>query len=299
MSHDAGPASSPGHPLDADLVGGPHPPSDPDGAPPPGPDPDLGADGDAGVAPGPPSWLVAEPYTDVDLGVLKTGKEAQVSLVERTGDDGSCLLARKRYLPRTVAHKGELEAMGVQRASQFRHDVTYREGRQFRKSRDRRAVERMTAHGKALLQDRWTNHEHDVMRVLWAAGARVPYPVAFAEDRFDMEYVGDRHGAAPTLARLRPRGPLLGDVWDQLVANLRIVVGAGYAHGDLSAYNLLWWEGELWVIDLPQAVDIAANPMGLDFLQRDAANICAWFARQGLERDPDELFALLLADLRW
>lgn len=249
--------------------------------------------------PAPPDWLVPEPYTEVDLGVLKTGKEAQVSLVERAGPTGRCLLARKLYLPRQVTDKGVLEAMGVQRASQFRHDVTYREGRQFRKSRDRRAVEQMSAHGKALLQERWTNHEHDVMAVLWAAGARVPYPVRFAEDRFDMEYIGDLGGAAPTLARLRPRGALLDAMWEQLVDNLRIVVAAGYAHGDLSAYNLLWWRDELWLIDLPQAVDIAANPMGLDFLHRDLANITAWFGRQGLDRDAEELFGMLLAELTW
>jgi RIO kinase 1 len=259
-------------------------------------------DGDGGVdvvGREPPDWLVPEPYVDTDLGVLKTGKEAQVSLVERVGPGGRCLLARKLYLPRSVSQKGVLEAMGVQRASQFRHDVTYREGRQFRKTRDRRAVERMSTYGKALLQDRWTNHEHDVMGVLWAAGARVPYPIAFSEDHFDMAYIGDLDSAAPTLARVRPRGSVLVDIWDQLVANLRIVVGAGYAHGDLSAYNALWWEGEVWLIDLPQAVDIAANPTGLEFLHRDVVNITAWFARQGLDRDPEELFAELLGELTW
>jgi RIO kinase 1 len=247
----------------------------------------------------PPSWLVPEPYTDTDLGVLKTGKEAQVSLVERTSSAGRCLLARKLYLPREVSQKGVLQAMGVQRSTQFRNDVTYREGRQFRRSRDRRAVERMSTHGKALLQERWTTHEHDVMGVLWEAGVRVPYPIGFAESHFDMEYVGDASGAAPTLARLRPRGARLEGIWDQLVANLRRVVAAGYAHGDLSAYNLLWWADEVWLIDLPQAVDIAANPMGLDFLHRDVVNITTWFGRQGLVRDAEELFARLLTELVW
>jgi RIO kinase 1 len=246
----------------------------------------------------PPDWLVDEPYTDTDLGVLRTGKEAQLSLIERAGATGRCLLARKRYLPREVSQKGVLEAMGVQRASQFRNDVTYREGRQFRKSRDRRAVERMSTRGKALLQERWTSHEHDVMDVLWSAGVRVPYPVRFTDDHLDMEYVGDRGQAAPTLARLRPRGALLDPMWDQLVANLERLVGCGYAHGDLSAYNLLWWSDELWLIDFPQAIDVAANPMGLDFLHRDVVNITAWFARQGLERDPDEVFADLMGHLR-
>jgi RIO kinase 1 len=250
--------------------------------------------------PDPPDWLVDEPYTDTELGVLRTGKEAQVSLVERTDHAGRrCLLARKLYLPREVSQKGVLEGMGVQRSTQFRHDVTYREARQFRRSRDRRAVERMSTHGKALLQERWTTHEHDVMSVLWRAGVRVPYPVAFRDDHLDMEYIGDRGEAAPTLARLRPRGTRLAPLWDQLVVNLERVVACGYAHGDLSAYNLLWWADEVWMIDFPQAVDIAANPMGLDFLHRDIANITAWFGRQGLERDADDLFAHLIGRLQW
>jgi RIO kinase 1 len=247
----------------------------------------------------PPDWLVDEPYTDTELGVLRTGKEAQVSLVERTGSSGRCLLARKLYLPRTVSQKGVLQAMGVQRSTRFRNDVTYREGRQFRRSRDRRAVERMSTRGKALLQERWTSHEHDVMHLLWDTGVRVPYPVRFTEDHLDMEYIGDLSQAAPTLADLRPRGARLDPIWDQLVANLEAVVGCGYAHGDLSAYNLLWWTDELWMIDLPQAIDIAANPMGLDFLHRDVANITAWFARQGLQRDAEDLFAHLIGQLSW
>ena len=123
-----------------------------------------------------PDWVVDEPYHDVDHGVVKSGKEAQVNLVERIGDDGrSCLIARKRYLPRHVTQKGQLEAMGVQRSSAFRNDVQYREGRQFRKSRDRRAIERMSTYGKRLLQDRWTGTEHEVMLRLWRSGMSVPY----------------------------------------------------------------------------------------------------------------------------
>ena len=150
-----------------------------------------------------PDWLVAEPYTEVDLGTLRTGKEAQVDVVERTDADGhTCLLARKRYLPRTVTAKGTLEALGVQRASTFHNDVEYREGRQFRKSRDRRAVEAMTTYGKRLLQDRWTGHEYDVMARLWDAGVSVPYPVAYADDLFYLEYIG-----APTAPRRSWPGP--------------------------------------------------------------------------------------------
>ena len=131
-----------------------------------------------------PSWLVDEPFEEMNHGPVKSGKEAQIDLVERVGADGRrCLLARKRYIPRHVTSKGQLEAMGFQRSSAFRHDVQYREGRQFRKSHDRRAVERMSTYGKHLLQDRWTDHEFDVMRRLWEGGTNVPYPVRLRRRR--------------------------------------------------------------------------------------------------------------------
>lgn len=243
-----------------------------------------------------PDWLIDEPYEDVDLGVLKSGKEAQVNVIERSGSDGrTTLIARKRYLPREVKAKGTLEAMGVQRASTFRNDVEYREGRQFRKSRDRRAVEKMTTHGKRLLQDRWTGHEYETMAKLWSAGAPVPFPIEFGEDVFDLEYVGDASTAAPQLYAARLEGDVVRDAFEQLLEGLRTITTVGYAHGDLSAYNLLWWHGQLVFIDFPQAVDIAANPQGLSYLHRDVVNICTWFGRRGIDVDPEEVFADLLA----
>ena len=242
-----------------------------------------------------PDWLVPEPHTDVDLGVLKSGKEAQVNVIERTGSDGrTCLIARKRYMPREVKYKGELEHLGVQRASAFRQDVSYREGRQFRRSRDRRAVERMTTYGKHLLQDRWMGQEHDVMNTLFQAGAAVPFPISFGENVFDLEYIGDLDGAAPQLNAARLSGESLRSAFEQLVDGLRIITAAGFVHADLSAYNLLWWRDTLVFIDFPQAVDLAANPQGLSYLHRDVENVCTWFNRRGLDIDAEEVFADLL-----
>lgn len=241
-----------------------------------------------------PTWLVPEPWTDLDLGPLKSGKEAQIDLIERTGDDGrQCLLAVKRYVPRKVSTKGELEALGFDRATSFRHDVQYREGRQFRKSRDRRAVERLTAHGKRLLQTRWTDHEYQTMVALWQAGLNVPFPVSFADDRFVMQYVGERSHAAPQLAAARLGPEELTRAADQVIDGLHLMAGAGFAHGDLSAYNLLWWADRVWFIDFPQAVDIAANPQALNLIHRDVANVSAWFTRRGHPIDAEELFAEL------
>ncbi len=243
-----------------------------------------------------PDWLVDAPVDDHDLGTLRSGKEAQIDVIERVDAEGrSCLLARKRYLPRTVTAKGTLEALGVQRSSAFRHDVAYREGRQFRKTRDRRAVESMTTYGRKLLQDRWLDHEHDVLAQLHEAGCNVPYPVSYADDVLLMEYLGDREGAAPQLAAARLSPVEVRQAWSEVVEGLRRITAAGWAHGDLSAYNLLWWQDRVWFIDLPQAVDIAANPGGLDFLHRDVCNVAAWFRRRGIEDDPEEVFADLLS----
>lgn len=245
-----------------------------------------------------PNWLVDEPCHDVDHGVIKSGKEAQVNLIERIGDDGRrCVFARKRYLPREVKYKGQLQELGVQRASTFHNDVQYREGRQFRKTRDRRAIERMSTYGKRLLQDRWTGHEHDVMTRLWHAGLSVPYPIAYADDIFDLEYIGDSVQAAPQLMAARLGPDELDDALAQLIDGLRVITREGLAHGDLSAYNLLWWDERLWFIDFPQAIDIAANLQGLDFLHRDVLNVCTWFERRGIVVDSEEIFADLLSFL--
>ena len=244
----------------------------------------------------PPPWLIAEPWTDVDFGVIKSGKEAQVNLIQRTNDHGECcLLARKRYLPREVKTKGQLDAMGVQRASTFVNDARYREGRDFRKSRDRRAVERRSTYGKQLMQDLWTGQEHQIMTQLWQAGMKVPYPIEYRDDVFDLEYIGDAGQAAPQLHAARLGADELPLAFEQLVEGLRCMTSEVLVHGDLSAYNLLWWQGELWFIDFPQTIDLAANLQGLDFLHRDITNVCTWFRRKGHNVDADEVFAELLS----
>jgi RIO kinase 1 len=243
-----------------------------------------------------PNWVVPAPYTDTPLGVLKSGKEAEIFVVERAALDDTrrCLLAHKRYRPRSVTTKGQLEAAGFTRASTFVNDHIYREGRRFRRSRERRAVAHMTDYGKKLLNDRWMGFELDVMTRVWEAGGPVPYPVEFVDDAMLLEYVGDDEQAAPTLAQARLTRAEQREAVDQLVEGLRILMEVGIVHADLSAFNLLWWHGHLLFIDFPQAVDLAMNPNALDLLHRDLANVGEWFARHGTPLDVEALFAELL-----
>ena len=245
-----------------------------------------------------PEWLITDDvdYGEHDLGNLKSGKEAEIFVVERTSLDGTrrCLLAHKRYRPHTVTHKGELEALGFQRGNSFMNDLAYRDGRKFAKSRDQRAAERMTNYGKKLLTGRWTGHELDMMQRAWDAGVSVPYPVGPRGDGLLMEFVGDSERAAPRLAEAKLRPPEIADAAIQLVENLRRLVGAGYVHADLSAFNILWWAGQVWLIDFPQAVDVTTNPHAFEYLHRDVTNVGHWFARHGAAFDADELYAELV-----
>jgi RIO kinase 1 len=245
-----------------------------------------------------PAWLTEGGTVDEVLGPLKTGKEAEVFVVERRTLDGrqAALLAHKRYRPTKATAKGEIEALGFSRARTFVDDAQYHEGRKFRYSRDRRAVERMTRYGKRLLADRWPGQELASLRRAHAAGATVPYPVEPTGDGMLMQMLGDGDGAAPRLVEARLGDGDLRAALDQVTDDLRALTRAGLVHADLSPFNVLWWRERAWIIDFPQAVDLVLNPHGFDLLHRDVVTLCTWFARRGVVRDADTLFADLLAE---
>ena len=247
-----------------------------------------------------PAWLTdgQTPVVDEVLGVLKTGKEAEVFVVERRSADDRhrVLLAHKRYRPTKVGKKGEIEDLGFTRARTFTNDVVYHEGRKLRYSRDQRAVERMTDYGKRLLADRWPGQELETLERAFASGATVPYPVEFTGDGMLMQLLGDELGAAPRLVNARLSPTELADAYEQLLEELSLLTRASLVHADLSPFNILWWEHRMWIIDFPQAVDLINNPHGFDLLHHDVTTMCRWFERQGVDTDAEEVFASLLAD---
>ncbi|HEY0697473.1 MAG TPA: RIO1 family regulatory kinase/ATPase, partial [Micromonospora sp.] len=182
-----------------------------------------------------PDWLVTElAAVDPELGVLKTGKEADVHLVRRAvpGTDRSCLLAAKRY--RDAEHK------------LFHRDAGYLEGRRVRRSRENRAMAGRTAFGREMIAVQWANAEFAALSRLWSigrehGGVAVPYPVQVIGTELLLECVGDAEQgrAAPRLAQLRPGPVQLEQLWAQLVDALVVLARSGLAHGDLSPYNLL------------------------------------------------------------
>jgi RIO kinase 1 len=230
-----------------------------------------------------PDWVVADrAAVDTELGVLKTGKEADVFLLERAVPDSpGAMLAAKRY--RDERHRS------------FHRSSAYTEGRRVRRSRDNRAMAKKTDHGRALAAVQWAWAEWEALNRFWTAGVPVPYPVQVDGTEILMEYVAVDGAAAPRLAATRPAPALLASYFDQLRTAMVLLAREGVAHGDLSPYNVLAAGDRLVVIDLPQVVDVVANPAGMDFLHRDCRNVCSWFQRRGLDVDAEDLFADLVA----
>jgi RIO kinase 1 len=232
-----------------------------------------------------PDWVVTErAAVDTYLGILKTGKEADCLLMERAvpGGRGS-VLAAKQY-------RGEDHRL-------FHRGSEYNDGRSIRRSRDARAVEKKTAYGRSVAAGEWAWAEWQALKRFWLAGVPVPYPVQLQGTELLMELVQYDGEVAPRLAQARPGPALLADFFEQLRHAMMLLAAQGVAHGDLSPYNILAAGDRLVLIDLPQVIDLVANPAGIDFLMRDCHNVCTWFGRRGLEVDEDALFADLLTQV--
>jgi RIO kinase 1 len=261
-------------------------------------EPDLPTTGDRwstwdGALHGPeprPDWVRTEhAAVDTELGMLKTGKEADVFLVRRAipDTDQVSVLAAKRY--RDGDHR------------LFHRDAGYLEGRRVRRSREMRAMSNRTSFGKELIAGQWAAAEFGALSHLWQINQEgglicVPYPVQLIGTELMLEFIGDWETgeAAPRLAQIRADQADLEDLWRQMVDALSVLARAQVAHGDLSPYNLLVHNGRLVLIDLPQIVDVIANPQGGDFIARDVRNVAAWFTSRGLTIDPDDLIERLL-----
>jgi RIO kinase 1 len=228
-----------------------------------------------------PDWVITSgDATEVELGILKSGKEADVSLVERTLGEQVNLLAAKNY--RDTQHR------------QFRNDASYRATKVNKNTREDRAMAKQSRFGSAAKATTWATNEMMQLNRLWAIGVRVPYPVQRTGTQLLLEYIGDADEMAPRLVNARGGRAEWDALCGQAIEALRKMTWDGIVHADLSPYNVLVWDGELVVIDVPQAIDLDDNPNAHDLLQRDVANLIGWFAKRGVDVDPDAVFKDLL-----
>jgi RIO kinase 1 len=205
--------------------------------------------------------LVADGIIDVVLGQLKTGKEAEVWLVQRAEE----VLAAKIYKERH--HR------------QFRNNAAYKEGRQVRNSRTQRAMAKGSRFGQQASEDAWKSAEADALYKLHALGVRVPKPELFYEGILLMEVVIDATGhPAPRLIDAAVTKENARTLYEDLRRQTIAMLHGDLIHGDLSPFNvLLAWNGPT-VIDFPQSIAAAHNNSAEGFFKRDLDNLRKFFA---------------------
>ncbi len=212
--------------------------------------------------------------TDV-LQRLKSGKEATLYCCRAHPSAGTELLAAKVYRP--LARRS------------FRNDAIYQEGRFIGDARLRRAYEKKTLTGRNVQFGGWVEREFEALCILYDAGADVPAPVAQSGPALLMEYLGDEHTSAPMLKHVHLGANEASAVFRAIMRNVELFLACDLVHADLSAFNVLYWDGKVKIIDFPQAVDAFDNPSARSLLARDIRNVCRYFARYGVDADPSRL----------
>lgn len=225
------------------------------------------------------------------LAIVKGGKEANVYRCRALPSTGETLLAAKVYRPRGLRNLGN--------NSMYRDGRTILtpDGRAVKRSDHRlmRAIGKKTAFGKQVANTSWLMHEFTTLQLLHALGAAVPKPFAANENALLMGYYGDAQAAAPTLSGVRLPRDEAEALFADVLRTVELMLAQGLIHGDLSAYNILYWQGSVTLIDFPQITDAATNRNAQAIFERDVTRVCQYFAAQGVTVEPARLAADLWA----
>lgn len=214
------------------------------------------------------------------LRVVKGGKEASVYQCRVGTAVPAKLAAAKVYRPRMLRN--------------LRNDHLYREGRADLDDEGRvvldegkaKAMRQRTQYGRDLLHQSWIAYEFTTMQTLHDAGADVPEPYTMAGNAILMGYIGDIGEAAPALNEIDLDHDEARSLLERTVSNIDIMLAKEVIHGDLSAYNILYWEGNIFLIDFPQVVSPKENRNAYRIFERDVTRVCDYFREQGVQANP-------------
>lgn len=213
--------------------------------------------------------------TDV-VRMIKSGKEASVYCCAAHSSLGTEYVAAKVYRPRMFR---SLKNDAVYRRSRAVYDI---DGREVFGRRARLNAERKTERGRLAQVAAWISYEYETQRLLYEAGADVPRPMAQSGNAVLMEYIGGPDDAAPKLGGASFPPEDAQPLFDRILRNVELWLVYDRIHGDLSPYNILYWDGMVTIIDFAQAIDPRYNFDAFPLLHRDIERVCAHFARYGV-----------------
>lgn len=205
--------------------------------------------------------LFEDGLIDEVLYQLMSGKEATVYVV-RSGEQTRCAKVYKEAAQRS-----------------FKQAAKYQEGRREKNSRRARAMEKGSKFGRKQLEESWQNAEVDALYRVDRVGVRVPQPYGCFDGVLLMELVTDGDGeVAPRLADVDMTAQQAREDHALMMHYIQLMLCAGIVHGDLSEFNVLVDEYGPVIIDLPQAVDAAANNNAQAMFARDVNKITSYYA---------------------
>jgi RIO kinase 1 len=216
---------------------------------------------------------------------VKVGKEASVYLCKPTIETDAPLLAAKIYRPSSLR-----SLKNVQEYRQGRTDLD-EDGHLLWKEADINAIIKRTKYGEEVRHVSWIAYEYKTMEDLFNAGADVPKVYAKEKNAILMRFIGDLTSAAPILNSVSLEADEAQVLFERVIHNIELMLKHNCIHGDLSAYNILYWEGDISIIDFPQIVIPESNPSAWKIFQRDVTRVCQYFSNQGVECNPQKLAA--------
>lgn len=214
------------------------------------------------------------------LRLVKGGKEASVYLCASGQSVRVPTLVAKVFRPRNLRN--------------LKNDQLYREGRAVLDESGHAIVDlgmlkaqhKRSVYGEQIRHQSWIAYEFQTLKTLHAAGADVPQPYEMGNNAILMGYIGDEQSEAPTLNTVMLDPGEVSPLYKRLLRNIDIMLANEIVHGDLSAYNILYSDGEITLIDFPQVISPRSHPCAYQIFTRDITRVCEYFARQGLRTDP-------------
>lgn len=167
----------------------------------------------------------------------------------------------------------------------FKKDAVYQHGRERGARPDARilrALGKKSQRGRLHKFNAWIAHEMRTLEILYQAKADVPEPILRVGPVILMEYIGDREHPAPVLVNVELAAAEAERLYRQVLDNVQLFLSLHRVHADLSAYNMLYWNDHLTIIDFPQAVDPRYNDDAFDLLVRDLRNVNDFFSEHGV-----------------
>lgn len=221
------------------------------------------------------------------LRLIKNGKEASVYQCRAGESVNTDYLVVKVYRPRQFRN--------------LKNDSLYRVGRVdldesgsvIGDDKRQKAIRKRSSYGEDLRHQSWIAYEFQTLKTLYAAGGDVPKPYEMANNAILMSYIGNADLAAPTLNTVELEPSEVKPLFERIIRNIDLMLAHNIVHGDLSSYNVLYWDGEITLIDFPQVVSPDGNPVAWRIFERDITRISDYFTNQGLSINPHKLAAEL------